>query len=101
MKIKTFFKIALVSACLSSITITSNAIADVKLIGSGASFPFPIFYKWFKDFSRANKGVRLDYQAKGSGAGIQDLINNTVDFAASDAAMNEKEMAKVKAGVVL
>ncbi len=75
--------------------------ADVKLNGSGASFPFPIYSKWFKDFSAANKDYRIDYQSKGSGAGIQDLINGTVDFAASDAAMSDEEMAKVSQGVVL
>ncbi len=77
------------------------AAADQKLIGSGASFPAPIYGKWFKDFSRANKGVRVDYQSKGSGAGIQDFLNQTVDFAASDAAMNDEEIAKVKGGAVL
>ena len=45
--------------------------------------------------------MTVDYQAKGSGAGIQDFINNTVDFAASDAAMDDEEIAKVKRGVVL
>ncbi len=75
--------------------------AEVRLNGSGASFPFPIYSKWFKDFSAQAEDARIDYQAKGSGAGIQDLINGTVDFAASDAAMNEEEMAKVSQGVVL
>lgn len=77
------------------------AAADVKLNGSGASFPFPIYSKWFQDFSEETDDVRIDYQAKGSGAGIQDLVNGIVDFAASDAAMNEEEMAQVKQGVVL
>jgi len=71
------------------------------MVGSGASFPFPIYSAWFKDFSRKTPGVTIDYQAKGSGAGIQDFINRTVDFAASDAAMTEDEIAKVKEGVVL
>lgn len=75
--------------------------ADVRLIGSGASFPFPIYATWFKAFSKATEGVTIDYQAKGSGAGIQDLINNTVDFAASDAAMTDEQIAQVKGGVVL
>lgn len=74
---------------------------DVRLIGSGASFPFPIYATWFKSFSQQHDGVTVDYQAKGSGAGIQDFINHTVDFAASDAAMNEEEIAQVKEGVVL
>jgi len=75
--------------------------ADLHLIGSGASFPFPIYSAWFKDFSKKTPGVTVDYQAKGSGAGIQDLINKTVDFAASDAAMTPDEIAKVEGGVVL
>jgi phosphate transport system substrate-binding protein len=75
--------------------------AEVRLNGSGASFPFPIYSKWFKDFSKANEGVRVDYQAKGSGAGIQDFTNLVVDFAGSDAAMSDEEIAKVKNGVVL
>jgi len=75
--------------------------ADLRLIGSGASFPFPLYSAWFKDFSKKTAGTTVDYQAKGSGAGIQDLINKTVDFAASDAAMTPEEIAKVADGVVL
>ena len=61
----------------------------VDITGAGATFPFPIYATWFKAFSKATPGVTVDYQAKGSGAGIQDLINHTVDFAASDAAMTD------------
>ena len=75
--------------------------ADLRLIGSGASFPFPLYSSWFKDFSRKTPGVTVDFQAKGSGAGIQDLINKTVDFAASDAAMTPEQIAQVPGGVVL
>ena len=52
---------------LSPVKLTAQ---EVKLIGSGASFPFPIYSAWFKDFSKQNNGVTVDYQAKGSGAGI-------------------------------
>ena len=89
--------VALIAA-LSPINVIAQ---EVKLIGSGASFPFPIYSAWFKDFSKQNKGVTVDYQAKGSGAGIQDFTNKTVDFAASDAAMTDEEIAKVADGVVL
>lgn len=82
-------------------SMAAPARADVRAIGSGASFPFPIYSAWFKDFSKQNDGVTIDYQAKGSGAGIQDFINRTVDFAASDAAMTDEEIAKVKGGAVL
>jgi phosphate transport system substrate-binding protein len=53
------------------------------------------------DFSKKTEGVTVDYQAKGSGAGVQGLTNNTVDFAASDAAMTPEQIVKVANGVVL
>jgi phosphate transport system substrate-binding protein len=73
----------------------------VRLTGSGASFPFPVYSAWFKAFGTKSKSVSVDYQAKGSGAGIQDFLNRTVDFAGSDAAMTDEEMAKVPGGVQL
>ncbi len=73
----------------------------VKLTGSGASFPAPLYEFWFKEYSDSQDGVRVDYQAKGSGAGIKDFINKTVDFGASDAAMKDEEMAEVADGVQL
>ena len=93
--------IALMVVAAATVFSTTVVAQDVRLIGSGASFPFPIYSAWFKDFSKQNKGVTVDYQAKGSGAGIQDFTNRTVDFAASDAAMTDEEIAKVTDGVVL
>jgi phosphate transport system substrate-binding protein len=90
---------ALAVGLVSAIAIPAQA--DLRLTGSGASFPFPIYSAWFKSFSKQTEGVTIDYQAKGSGAGIQDFINRTVDFAASDAAMKDEEIAKVEGGVVL
>lgn len=81
--------------------VPASAQGKVRLIGSGASFPFPIYASWFKDFSRKSGGITVDYQAKGSGAGVQDLINKTVDFAGSDSAMTDEQIAKVAGGVQL
>ena len=100
---------AVISACSGERDSLSQANGErdstperrVQLNGSGASFPFPIYSKWFKDFSNAENGIRVDYRVKGSGAGIQDFVNGAVDFAASDAAMSDDEIAKVKQGVVL
>jgi phosphate transport system substrate-binding protein len=94
-------KSILTTAAAFALTLQVSQAADMRLVGSGASFPFPIYSAWFKDFSRKTDGVSVDYQAKGSGAGIQDLINKTVDFAASDAAMTPEQIAQVKDGVVL
>ena len=88
-------------AIAAAVALASPVIADTRLTGSGASFPFPIYSAWFKAFSAETDGVTVDYQSKGSGAGIQDLINKVVDFAASDAAMKDEDIAKVEGGVVL
>ena len=98
---KSFISAAIIALSLGVAGMNPASAEEIKLTGSGASFPFPIYGAWFKDFSKQTKGVTVDYQAKGSGAGIQDFINNTVDFAASDAAMDDEEIAKVKQGVVL
>ncbi|HYQ91285.1 MAG TPA: phosphate ABC transporter substrate-binding protein PstS [Candidatus Competibacteraceae bacterium] len=93
---------AILLSLLSLLPLTPGMAQEkLRLVGSGASFPFPLYSAWFKDFSAKTPGVTVDYQAKGSGAGIQDLINRTVDFAASDAAMTPEEIAKVDGGVVL
>lgn len=99
-------KIGLVAYMLGVILTLASlgpAVAQdrMRLTGSGASFPFPLYSVWFKNFSKEHKQANIDYQAKGSGAGILDLINGTVDFAASDAAMTPEEIAQVKNGVVL
>lgn len=74
---------------------------SIRLTGSGASFPFPLYATWFKAYNKSHPDVLIDYQAKGSGAGIKDFINNTVDFAASDAAISDTDAEKVKRGVQL
>ena len=73
----------------------------VKLQGAGASFPAPLYTKWFKGYSAAHDGVQIDYQSVGSGAGVKAVIDKTVDFGASDAAMTPDEIAKVPGGVHL
>ncbi len=73
----------------------------VKLQGAGASFPAPLYTKWFKAYSAAHQNVQVDYQSVGSGSGVKSVIDRTVDFGASDAAMKPEEMAKVSGGVQL
>lgn len=81
--------------------VAASSATQIRLTGSGASFPFPLYSTWFKNYNKTDKDILIDYQAKGSGAGIKDFINHTVDFAASDAAMTDEEMAQVKEGVQL
>jgi phosphate transport system substrate-binding protein len=95
--------VSLLAVGVMAVLATDTVLAQdsLRLTGSGATFPFPLYAAWFKSFSSKHKGVTVDYQGKGSGAGIQDFINRTVDFAASDAAMTDEEMAKVPGGVQL
>lgn len=73
----------------------------VRLQGAGASFPAPLYLRWFRTYSQAHEGVVVDYQSIGSGSGVKAVIDGTVDFGASDAAMSELEMARVERGVQL
>jgi len=73
---------------------------SVTLTGAGATFPYPIYSKWFADYA-ATRGVRINYQSIGSGGGIRQLSEQTVDFGASDAPMSDAELAKAKGGKVL
>lgn len=73
----------------------------VKLTGAGASFPAPLYNKWFKDYNGLHSNVQVDYQSVGSGSGVKNFINKTVDFAASDAGMKAEEIAQVDVGVQL
>jgi ABC-type phosphate transport system substrate-binding protein len=91
-----------VKAALANIAVEGNAKGgNAMLTGAGASFPAPLYSKWFKNYNAAHPDLKIDYQSVGSGAGVKDIIDKTVDFGASDAAMTPDEMAKVDAGVQL
>jgi len=67
----------------------------LKLQGAGASFPAPLYSKWFKSYSESHPNVQIDYQSVGSGTGIKSFIDKTVDFGASDAATTPDEISRV------
>lgn len=73
----------------------------VTLQGSGASFPAPIYSRWFREFSNQNQSVRVNYQATGSGAGVKAFLEGQTDFGASDAAMTDEEIKQANGNVTL
>ena len=79
---------------------TASSSGSVDLTGAGATFPYPIYSKWFADYARQT-GVRINYQSIGSGGGIRQLSEQTVDFGASDSPMSDDEMSKAKGGPIL
>ncbi len=102
--------VSLIAACSGSQSSAPNGTdgetpaadaAFTKLQGAGASFPAPLYTTWFREYSGMHKNVQIDYQSVGSGSGVKNFIDKTVDFGASDAAMKEEEIAQVAEGVVL
>lgn len=79
---------------------TSSSSQSVALTGAGATFPYPIYSKWFSDYATAT-GVKINYQSIGSGGGIRQLSEGTVDFGASDSPMSDDELSKAKGGPIL
>jgi len=74
--------------------------SGVALTGAGATFPYPLYSKWFDAYA-SKTGVKINYQSIGSGGGIRQLSEQTVDFGASDAPMTDAELAKAKGGAIL
>jgi len=93
--------IAVLALALLGCSSSGSAGSGVKLQGAGASFPAPLYTRWFKSYSGAHQGVQVDYQSVGSGSGVKSVMDHTVDFGASDAAMKPEDMAKVTEGVQL
>jgi phosphate transport system substrate-binding protein len=72
------------------------ASSGEKLTGAGASFPYPIYSKWFSEYSAAHPGVEINYQSIGSGGGIRQVTSGLVDFGASDMPMTDEALAGSK-----
>lgn len=91
-----------IAVALSAAALLSGGASaqSVDLTGAGATFPYPIYSKWFSDYADRT-GVKINYQSIGSGGGIRQLSEGTVDFGASDSPMSNEEMSKAKGGAVL
>lgn len=79
----------------------ADAADNITLQGTGATFPAPLYQKWFADYNKLHPEVQINYQALGSGAGVKQFQQGLVNFGASDAAMTDDEIKAVKDGVVL
>src|SRR5271169_1330967 len=67
---------------------------QVLLNAAGATFPYPIYSKWFDQYHETHPNVQINYQSIGSGGGISQLTDRTVDFGASDGPMNDEQLKK-------
>jgi phosphate transport system substrate-binding protein len=72
----------------------ASASAQMLINGAGATFPYPIYSKWFDSYAKVDPSVRFNYQSIGSGGGQKQIVEQTVDFGASDGPMSDESLAK-------
>lgn len=96
---KNILKCLTVASVLVGLSFSAHADV-IKINGAGATFPYPLYSKWFSDYNKANPNIQINYQSIGSGGGIQQLKAGTVDFGASDAPLNADEEKAMPAPVV-
>ena len=87
-------KIHKLLACLLLTGIAATASAQMTINGAGATFPYPIYSKWFDAYTKVDPSVRFNYQSIGSGGGQKQILAQTVDFGASDGPMSDENLAK-------
>lgn len=92
--------VALLALGLIALSPAPRAAEAIKIVGAGASFPAPIYLRWFRDYYLAHRDAKIDYQAIGSGGGVANFINGNLDFAGSDVPMSPEQIAQVEGGVV-
>src|SRR5437016_4996338 len=74
--------------------VTTTASAQMMINGAGATFPYPIYSKWFDEYAKVDPSVRFNYQSIGSGGGQKQILAQTVDFGASDGPMSDDNLSK-------
>src|SRR5690348_18276645 len=77
---------------LVTAAMASPAAAQTLINGAGATFPYPIYSKWFDAYTKVDPEVRFNYQSIGSGGGIKQISSRTVDFGASDGPMTDEQL---------
>ena len=75
------------------------AVAQTTLNGAGATFPYPMYSKWFSEYHKLHPDVQVNYQSIGSGGGIRQVTEGTVDFGASDMPMTDGQLAEAQGKV--
>jgi phosphate transport system substrate-binding protein len=82
---------------MALVTVGANA---QNINGAGATFPYPIYSKWFSEYSQLHPNVKINYQSIGSGGGIRQVTEGTVDFGASDGPMSDQQLSQAKVKVI-
>jgi phosphate transport system substrate-binding protein len=76
------------------------AVGQTTLNGAGATFPYPMYSKWFSEYHKAHSDIQINYQSIGSGGGIRQVLAGTVDFGASDGPMTDEQLSQAKTKIL-
>ncbi len=91
------YRIALL---LAGLALALPVMGQTQLNGAGATFPYPMYSKWFSDYNKLHPDVQINYQSIGSGGGIRQVLNGTVDFGASDGPMTDEQLKEAKTKIL-
>jgi len=94
------FRLAALSVIALAATVLPAAAQKTQINGAGATFPFPIYSKWFSEYNKLHPEVEINYQSIGSGGGIRQLTNQTVFFGATDGPMTADQMQQAGGKIV-
>ncbi len=85
---------------LAGFALALPVMGQTTLNGAGATFPYPMYSKWFSEYNKLHPDVQINYQSIGSGGGIRQVLNGTVDFGASDGPMSDEQLAQSKTKIL-
>jgi phosphate transport system substrate-binding protein len=85
---------------LLCLTLALPSIAQTTLNGAGATFPYPMYSKWFSEYHKLHPDIQINYQSIGSGGGIRQVLAGTVDFGASDGPMTDDQLKEAKSKIL-
>jgi phosphate transport system substrate-binding protein len=87
-------KLPKILGLIAALGFSASASAQLMINGAGATFPYPIYSKWFDEYAKVDPSVRFNYQSIGSGGGQKQILAQTVDFGASDGPMSDDNLSK-------
>jgi phosphate transport system substrate-binding protein len=85
---------------LAGLALALPLMGQTTLNGAGATFPYPMYSKWFSEYNKLHPDVQINYQSIGSGGGIRQVLNGTVDFGASDGPMSDEQLSQSKSKIL-
>ena len=89
-----------IALLFAGLALALPVLGQTTLNGGGATFPYPMYSKWFSEYNKLHPDVQINYQSIGSGGGIRQVLNGTVDFGASDGPMSDEQLKEAKTRIL-